>query len=110
MFGEGLGRVLMGVMVACASFDPTMDLQEPVNTNERCRDKCTVFDIGTATQGFFFIVSTVSGIHASWKLGLRGGSWFVFSFDTDLAPHSIVILVLSSAPSTLVATIDRSLD
>ena len=44
------------------------------------------------------------------EVGIEGRELVVFSFDTDLAPLSIVILVLSSAPSTLVATIDRSLD
>ena len=44
------------------------------------------------------------------EVGIEGRELVVFSFDADLAPCSIVILVLSSALLALVATIDHSLD
>ena len=59
---------MVGVAFVWASLGPTMELSEPVITNESRTEKESVFDIGTTTRWILFVVSTVSELHAPWKM------------------------------------------
>ena len=84
---EGLGGVLVDVAFVCASLCPTMELSEPVITNESRTEKESFFDIGTTTRWILFVVSTVSELHAPRKMKQGVGGYLLLSFDSKWAPH-----------------------
>jgi len=65
----------------------TMGLSEPVITNESSAEKESVFDIGTTTRWIPFVVSTVSELHAPWKMKHGVGGHLLLSFGSKWAPH-----------------------